>query len=679
MDHPGHAAACIVLAPPPPARSPTSRLALDALPSLQTESSGHITHTTHNAHIAHTSIPPPQWDVALVALVVSPLVGYGIHFLVVVTGECDDLTTKAYAKAGGVASETISNMRTVQALQCEDAKIVEYNTYLQEARDAAEVRSKRMGIANGLIFSTGNFMTGVTLMYVAYMKAKEIRQTGETDSTSTAFIAMFCIQQGAQGHGSIAPMLKAISSAQYAAFDILATINRKPEIDARKKGEIPSGVKGQIEFTDVGFAYPSRPDPPIYKGLNVIIEAGTTVAFVGSSGSGKSTAVQLIERFYDPAHGTVTLDGRDLKSLDLNWLRSQIALVGQEPVLFGGTIGQNIGRGKPGSTQAEIEGAAKSANAHDFIMEFPKGYDTDVGGGGGGGQLSGGQKQRVAIARAIIKDPAILLLDEATSALDNESERVVQEALDELLTTRKRTTLVIAHRLTTIQAADKIVVLDRGAVVEQGTHTELMKIDRAYAALVRAAESEAPAARGAAAKTGDPTMKLSSSGNNLVAEGGGTNSIDMKANFSKTPNGIDVEMGHDAEAAKKAQAKKEKEEKAALAKIEAKKASKAVSRVWSMIKPEEYKFLYTGILGACIAGFNNPFVGIVFVKVIRILYMVSRGQRQHMTLASSRHSFATLLSTLLRPRPSPAFIALLRSHHPTTYHPPHTIHSPDGP
>ena len=212
---------------------------------------------------------------------------------------------------------------------------------------------------------------------------------------------------------------------------------------------------------------------PVVQGVSFTVDENETLGIVGESGCGKSTAIQLIERFYDPISGSVTLDGEDLKDLDVKWLRSQIALVGQEPVLFNGTIAQNIARGKPGATQAEIEEAAKAANAHAFIMEFPKGYETDVG-GSGGGQLSGGQKQRVAIARAIIKDPAILLLDEATSALDNESERVVQAALDDLLTHRKRTTIVIAHRLTTIQNADKIVVLDRGSVVEAGTHKELM-------------------------------------------------------------------------------------------------------------------------------------------------------------------------------------------------------------
>jgi ATP-binding cassette subfamily B (MDR/TAP) protein 1 len=212
----------------------------------------------------------------------------------------------------------------------------------------------------------------------------------------------------------------------------------------------------------------------VCNGYSLEIAAGTTVALVGSSGSGKSTAIQLVERFYDPDSGVVTLDGVDLRQLNVRWLRQQIGLVGQEPVLFSGTIAENIAYGKPGSTREDVEAAAKMANAFDFIQEFPSKFETDVG--EKGGQLSGGQKQRIAIARAMIKNPAVLLLDEATSALDSESERIVQGALDDLLAKYKRTTIVIAHRLSTIRNADKIAVVDKGKIVEEGTHDELMAI-----------------------------------------------------------------------------------------------------------------------------------------------------------------------------------------------------------
>jgi len=273
----------------------------------------------------------------------------------------------------------------------------------------------------------------------------------------------------------VEPALSALAKARVAAKTILKVVNRRPTIDSSS----PSGKRGhtcsgRIELQDVHFTYPARPDHKVCNGYNLVVEAGTTVALCGASGSGKSTAIQLIERFYDPDKGAVLLDGVNLRELNVTWLRQQIGLVSQEPVLFSGTIAENIAMGKPGATREDVEAAARMANAHGFISEFPDGYNTDVG--EKGGQLSGGQKQRVAIARAMIKDPAVLLLDEATSALDTESERVVQEALDNLLSKHKRTTIMIAHRLSTIRNADKICVVNEGVIVEQGTHNELMQL-----------------------------------------------------------------------------------------------------------------------------------------------------------------------------------------------------------
>ena len=425
-----------------------------------------------------------SWDVALFALITSPPCAFGMYYLTVVTSDAAEWLSEAYSKAGGVASETIYSMRTVSALQCELSKADEYKSHLDTAREAGERRARTIGIASGLIFSSGNLQTGVVLLYVAYRNAQEMRDDGDDYKINAdAFISMFAIQQAAQSLGGMGPMIKAITAARVAAFDILATIDREPQIDIMKQGITPSVVSGKIQFQGVSFAYPSRKDSQVYRKMSLTVEPGTTVALVGSSGSGKSTVVQLVERFYDPDDGRVLLDGHNLKDLDLKWLRSKVGLVSQEPVLFSGTIFENIALGKIGATRDEVIAAAEMANAHGFIEEFEKGYDTDVG--GGGGKLSGGQKQRVAIARAIIKNPAILLLDEATSALDNESERVVQAALDELISQKdqQRTTLVIAHRLTTIRNADKIVVMEKGEVVEQGGHDELMALGGKYSKL----------------------------------------------------------------------------------------------------------------------------------------------------------------------------------------------------
>ena len=410
---------------------------------------------------------------------------------------------------------------------------------------------------------------------------------------------MFVIQQAAQALGAMGPTIKAIAAARAAASEILKTIDRAPTIDITAEGDELASVSGQIVFENVQFAYPSRLENPIYKDFNLTVEAGTTVALVGSSGSGKSTAVQLVERFYDPDGGRVLLDGKDFKSLSVPWLRKQIALVGQEPVLFSGTIHENIARGKQGATREDVIAAAKMANAHAFIEEFDKGYDTDVG--DGGGKLSGGQKQRVAIARAIIKNPAVLLLDEATSALDNESERIVQAALDELISSKeqKRTTLVIAHRLTTIRNADKIVVMEKGAVVEQGTHAELMALGGAYVALVEAAE-------------GSPDVPADVATSSVVAVEG------------VPEGGLDPELGSSLGTdAKSAQEKKnedavlEKEKK----KHESVEDKAVIKRVWNLYEKQDYRSLIIGLMGAMGSGFINPFIGIVYVKVIRMVYM----------------------------------------------------------
>jgi ATP-binding cassette, subfamily B (MDR/TAP), member 1 len=216
--------------------------------------------------------------------------------------------------------------------------------------------------------------------------------------------------------------------------------------------KLPS-VKGTIEFRNITFSYPTRQETNVLEGFSLTVEAATTVALVGSSGCGKSTTVQLVERFYDPAEGAVTLDGYDLRDLNVHWLRQQIGLVSQEPALFACSIRENIAYGSPGANQEQIEEAAKKANAHNFIVSFPDGYNTNVG--DKGAQLSGGQKQRIALARVLVKNPQIMLLDEATSALDSESEKAVQEALDNVLAEKKRTTIVIAHRLSTIRNADR--------------------------------------------------------------------------------------------------------------------------------------------------------------------------------------------------------------------------------
>jgi subfamily B ATP-binding cassette protein MsbA len=270
------------------------------------------------------------------------------------------------------------------------------------------------------------------------------------------------------------------SAGLAAAERMFAAIDAKPKIVDRAGTKALVRNGGTVSFRNVGFAYQAEAGPTL-AGVSLDVPAGQKIALVGPSGAGKSTIFNLLLRFFDAQTGTIVLDGQDIQSVTLQSLRAAIAVVTQEAVLFDESVADNIALGKPGASLGEIKAAAKNAAAHDFIMAMPEGYDTRVG--EGGLKLSGGQRQRIAIARAMLRNAPILLLDEATSALDTESERQVQEALARLM--KGRTTIVIAHRLSTVVDADRIYVLERGKVVQSGTHTELVAVDGLYASLYR--------------------------------------------------------------------------------------------------------------------------------------------------------------------------------------------------
>ncbi|MEE6489516.1 hypothetical protein FKM82_015600 [Ascaphus truei] len=331
-------------------------------------------------------------------------------------------------------------------------------------------------------FFTGYMWFIIFLCYaLAFWYGSKLVLEEEEYSPGNLLQVFFGVLVGALNLGQASPCLQAFASGRGAATNIFETIDNEPTIDCMSEdGYKLDKVKGEIEFHNISFNYPSRPEVKILDNLSMVIKSGETTAFVGPSGAGKSSTIQLIQRFYDPGEGMVTLDGHDIRSLNIQWLRSLIGIVEQEPVLFATTIAENIRFGKESATMEDIVEAAKEANAYNFIMDLPQKFDTLVG--EGGGQMSGGQKQRIAIARALVRNPRILLLDMATSALDNESEATVQEALDKVRF--GRTTISIAHRLSTIKNADVIIGFEHGRAVERGTHDELLERKGVYFMLV---------------------------------------------------------------------------------------------------------------------------------------------------------------------------------------------------
>ncbi|XP_041984555.1 mitochondrial potassium channel ATP-binding subunit [Aricia agestis] len=380
-------------------------------------------------------------------------------------------------KATLVAEEAISNMRTVRAFAGEEN---EARLFAAECEAAAELNME-LGLGVGLFQAGTNlFLNGMVLgtmflgghlMAAGQMTAGDVMAFLVNAQTVQRSVAQLSLLFGS--------VVKGLS----AGGRVFEYINKQPAMDTSGTRVIKyHELRGDIEFRDVTFAYPTRPDAVVLKNFNLKIPAGKTVAIVGTSGNGKSTIAALLERFYDVNAGSVTIDGVDVRELDARWLRGRtLGLIGQEPVLFATTVKENIRYGRPDASDDEVYAAARTANADAFIRGFPDGYDTMCG--ERGISLSGGQKQRVAIARAVLKNPPIMILDEATSALDSASEKVVQTALESAAV--GRTVLVIAHRLSTIRGADIIVVLNKGQIVEMGNHEKLKKMKGHYWNLIK--------------------------------------------------------------------------------------------------------------------------------------------------------------------------------------------------
>ncbi|WP_415921147.1 ABC transporter transmembrane domain-containing protein [Tateyamaria sp. SN6-1] len=380
------------------------------------------------------------------------------------------------AASSGRASEQLSAVQTVQAFTHEMASRAMFSDVTEASYGSAKRRITTRAAMTVIVI----FLVFAGIVGVLWIGANDVRNGVLTVGTLIQFVIYAIMVAG--GVAALSEIIGELQRAAGATERLVELLHAQDAVqDIANPAALPDQVSGAIAFEDVVFSYPSRLDQPALDGVTLDIAAGETVAFVGPSGAGKTTILQLLLRFYDPQAGRITLDGVDVAQMARETFRQHIALVPQDPVIFAASAAENIAFGRPGASQAEIEAAARAAAAHDFIVKLPQGYDSPLG--ERGVMLSGGQKQRIAIARAILRDAPVLLLDEATSALDAESERAVQEAVDAMA--RDRTTLIVAHRLATVKKADRIIVLDQGRIVAQGPHDKLVAEGGLYARLAR--------------------------------------------------------------------------------------------------------------------------------------------------------------------------------------------------
>lgn len=474
----------------------------------------------------------------IIAFVMSPLLALILCSVLVVMVIVTSITTRfavknnkiskdLYSVGSSIAQEAIANIRHVAAYNSQHQLADKYEAFLCGAEKSG-IRSRYyLALAFGWSNAMPCFAYALGFYAGAMFLARGQASISGIVTTTTVIV------NGAFAMVRVIPLLEGFVSSISSVNATFKIIERQSPMDPFvDDGRVPTSVNGDIELQDVEMIYPSQRQIKTLKGVSISIEANKTTALVGLSGCGKSTILGLLERFYEPTAGSVRLDGLELKDLNLRWLRSQMAYVGQEPVLFSTTIFENIRHGlinsrlpleTPEETKERVIAASKMAYADDFVMALPNGYDTEIG--EKGLSLSGGQRQRIAIARAIISDPKILLLDEATSALDTRSEKIIQQALDNAA--KNRTTIIVAHRLSTICNADKIIVMEAGKVVEQGTHSDLLSQNGLYADLVD--KQQVLNAIAHSEKLGDKTVWHAQSMSTLGARShGGSSNVDEK-------------------------------------------------------------------------------------------------------------------------------------------------------
>ncbi|KAI8647460.1 P-loop containing nucleoside triphosphate hydrolase protein [Parasitella parasitica] len=511
---------------------------------------------------------------------------------------------RSYAQAGAVAEQALQSIRTVHTFSLQERFLKRFQEKLKGAEKYGVKRVFVSGVGIALFTFCFYSSLGLALWYGSQLVL-------EGKSTASAvFVVYLGMIMASISLSQTSVNLSSILNACAISYKVFKVIDTMPSINCDDcSGETPSRIDGAIEFKHAKFAYASRPTVSVLDDISLEIVPGMTVACVGSSGSGKSTIIQLLQRFYDPTEGQITLDGHDLKKLNVKWLRQSIGIVGQQPVLFNMTIRENIQMGSsvPVSDR-DIIAAAKEANCHKFIKQLPQGYNTLIG--EQGNMLSGGQRQRIAIARAIIKNPRILLLDEATSALDTRSEKLVQNALDKASATR--TTIIVAHRLSTITKADKIVVIDQGRIVETGTHQQLISQNGIYADLVAKQTINTDSDDQDASTIDEEIDREELTMKQKIEDESHLLSALTKVNTMDSTSGFTVKDSIHNEKSLAGDASVDNDNR---------KSKKKFSSTWSVVKRmrQERKLIALGVVGALIQGSIFPLYGYSFSCVIGIL------------------------------------------------------------